>query len=193
MPDYENCCKVISCSRWIPDPTSPQWLAVAVKPRFDKAVARILESKGFQTFLPLYKKQRLHGSRRKESLLPLFPGYVFCRFHALTRLPVLTTPGVTQILSAGNTPLPVTETEIASLQTAIQARVPLQPFPFLKTGQKVRINKGALAGIEGIVMSSQQYVRLVISITLLQRSVLLEIDRDQVSTDRIAGLALRAA
>lgn len=116
----------------------PQWFAIAVKPRFDKAVARTLESKGFETLLPLYKKRQRYAGRSKESELPLFPGYVFCRFNVLTRLPILTTPGVTQILSTGNQPIPLSETEIVSLKTAIQAHRPLQPFPFLHVGQRVR-------------------------------------------------------
>jgi transcription antitermination factor NusG len=161
------------------------WFALAVKPRFDKAVARALETKGFQTFLPLYKKQHKYKARSKEFELPLFPGYVFCRFNVLTRLPILITPGVTQILGAGNTPIALSETEIASLQTAIQANIPLQPFPFVQVGQKVRVSQGVLTGVEGIVMGFKQHLRLVISITLLRRSVLLEIDRDQVTVERV--------
>jgi transcription antitermination factor NusG len=164
---------------------APQWFALAVKPRHDKAVARTLETQGFQTFLPLYKKQHRYGARLKESELPLFPGYVFCRFNALTRLPILTTPGVTQILGVGSKVVPLSEDEIVSLQTAIQAQLPLLPFPFLEVGQRVRIDKGVLAGVEGIVISFKQCLRLVLSITLLQRSVLLEIDRDQISAEDV--------
>ena len=161
-----------------------QWFAIAVKPRFDKAVARTLESKGFETLLPLYKKYQRYAGRSKESELPLFPGYVFCRFNVLTRLPILTTPGVTQILSTGNQPIPLSETEIVSLKTAIEAHLPLHPFPFLHVGQRVRIEDGVLAGVVGIVIRLKQSLRLVLSVTLLQRSVLLEIDGHHVSPDR---------
>jgi transcription antitermination factor NusG len=161
-----------------------QWFALGVKPRFDKAVARTLESKGFETLLPLYKKQHRYASRCKLSELPLFPGYVFCRFNVLTRLPILTTPGVTQILGPRNTPLPLSDDEIGSLQRVIQADVPLQPFPFLQVGQRVRIEEGVLAGVVGIVIRLKQSLRLVLSVTLLQRSVLLEIDPHQVRVER---------
>ena len=192
MPDYEKY-NATPCSPEAagestsrpPGEGEPQWFALAVKPRYDKAVARTLEMKGFQTFLPVYKKQRRYLARSKDSELPLFPGYVFCRFNVLTRLPILITPGVTQILGAGKIPAPLSETEIVSLQTAIQARLPVQPFPFLQVGQKVRISQGPLAGVEGIVMSFKQCLRLVLSITLLQRSVLLEIDREQVGTEHV--------
>jgi transcription antitermination factor NusG len=159
---------------------SDQWFALAVKPRFDKAVARALEAKGYETLLPLYKK---HGARSKISELPLFPGYVCCRFDAESRLPILTTPGVIQVLGAGNRPIPLSNVEVSSLQKALKARIPVQPFPFVGAGQRVRINRGFLAGVEGIVISCKQRLRLVLSITLLHRSVLLEIDRDLVSVD----------
>jgi transcriptional antiterminator NusG len=163
---------------------TPQWFALGVKPRFDKAVARMLENKGFETLLPLYKKRHRYAARCKVSELPLFPGYVFCRFNVLTRLPILTTPGVTQILGTGNTPIPLSENEIVSLQTAIKSDLPLQPFPFLQVGQRVRIEEGALAGVVGIVIRCKQSLRLVLSITLLQRSVLLEVDQHQISVER---------
>jgi transcription antitermination factor NusG len=145
--------------------------------------------KGYETFLPLYKKSNQYATRSRISELPLFPGYVFCRFQPRTRLPILITPGVTQILGAGNTPMPLCEREIFSLQTAMKAQLTIQPFPFLQLGQKVRINHGVLAGVEGIVISFRQYLRMVISVTLLQRSVLLEIDRDQVSAEKSLELA----
>ena len=159
---------------------SPQWFALVVKPRFDKAVARSLELKGYETLLPLYTKYHTYGGRLKSSKLPLFPGYVCCRFDVRSRLPILTTPGVIHVLGAGNLPLPVSDIEISSLQTAIGAQLPIQPIDFISDGERVRISSGVLAGIEGIVLKSKPSLRLVLSVTLLQRSVLLEIDRDQV-------------
>ena len=161
----------------------PQWFALAVKPRFDKAVARALEMKGYETVLPLYKKHHRYGARSKDSELPLFPGYVCCRFDIGTRVPILTTPGVIQVLGAGSMPIPLSDLEIYSLQTAIKAQLPVQPFPFLDAGQRVRINSGVLAGVEGIILRSKPSLRLVLSITLLQRSVVVEIDRKQVSAE----------
>jgi transcription antitermination factor NusG len=159
---------------------SPQWFALVVKPRFDKAVARALELKGYETLLPLYRKYHRYGTRSKSYELPLFPGYVCCRFDVHSRLPILTTPGVIHVLGAGNMPLPVSDVEINSLQTAIGAQLPIQPIAFVSDGERVRISTGVLAGVEGIVLKSKPSLRLVLSVTLLQRSVLLEIDRDQV-------------
>jgi transcription antitermination factor NusG len=166
-------------STW-PIETSVKWFALAVKPRFDKAVAKVLELKGYETFVPLYKKVHTYGNRSKGSELPLFPGYVCCRFDVQSRLPILTTPGVIQVLGAGGTPIPISDLEISSLQTVIRAQLPIRPIPFVD-GQRVRIRSGVLAGVEGIILKSKPSLRLVLSITLLQRSVLLEIDPCQVT------------
>jgi len=158
-----------------------QWFAISVKPRFDKAVAVTLESKGFETFLALTTKHNTYRTCRRQVELPVFPGYVFCRFNAFFRLPILTTPGVLQILGFGNGPLPVPDAEIASLKTATEAGISIEPFPFPPVGHCVSIEKGALAGVHGIVVNVKHKRRIVLSITLLQRSVLLETDCDQVT------------
>ncbi len=160
-----------------------RWYALAVKPRHDKAVAHTLGNKGYEALAPTYRKRHIYGSRSKEAELPLFPGYVFCCVNVSKRLPVLMTPGVIQFVGAGRSPLPIDETEIASLRQAILAGAPLQPFPFLQAGYKVRIEEGSLAGVEGVVVSLKQGPRVVLSITLLQRSVLLEIDCGRVSLE----------
>jgi transcription antitermination factor NusG len=168
---------------------STQWFALVVKPRFDKAVAQALESKGYETLLPVYKKYHNYGKRSKHFELPLFPGYVCCRFDVQARLPILTTPGVIRVLGVRNVPMPLSETEISSLQTAIKSQFPVQPIPFVNAGQRVRINSGVLAGVEGIVLGPKRGLRLVLSITLLQRSVLLEIDSDQVCAEANSDLS----
>lgn len=161
--------------------TAGQWFALVVKSRFDKAVAHALEVKGYETLMPVYKKYHHYGRHSRHCDLPLFPGYVCCRFDFQTRMPVLATPGVIRVAGGGGVATPVSETEIHSLQAAMRAQLPVQPFPFLNVGQRVRINSGALAGVEGIILGSKPQLRLVLSITLLQRSVLLEIDGEMVS------------
>jgi transcription antitermination factor NusG len=169
------------------------WYALAVKPRHDKAVSRTLGNKGYETLVPVYRKRHKYAARLKETELPLFPGYVFCRFNPLAKLPVLTTPGVVRILGAGQLPIPVDETEIASLQTALKTGLAVQPLAFLQTGQRVRITEGSLAGIEGIIMSLKPCLRLVLSITLLRRSVLVEVDRFCVHAEGIGAPDLSCA
>jgi transcription antitermination factor NusG len=158
-----------------------QWFALGVTARHEKAISRMLHQKGFETFLPLYTNRHQYGKRAREFELPLFPGYVFCRFNPSTRLPILTTPGVLQVIGAGRVPLPIDRGEISALQTAVKANARLVPWPFWQEGQRGRITFGPLSGVEGIVMNIKDPSRLVLSVSLLQRSVLLEIDADCVS------------
>lgn len=160
-----------------------EWFALVVKPRFDKAVGRMLEAKGYETLVPTYRKYRMYGARSKASEMPLFPGYVCCRFDVRRSLPILSTPGVVRVVGTQRVPMPLSEVEINALQAAMKAHIPVHPFPFVSAGQRVRITGGALAGIEGIVLGPKPKLRIVLSITLLQRSVLLEIDQDQVCAE----------
>lgn len=161
-------------------PDIMQWFALSVKPRFDKTVSAALENKGYETFLALRKKRNTYRTRCREVELPIFPGYVFCRFNVLSRLPILTTPGVLQILGIGSRPFPVPDMEIKSLKTVLEARISMQPFPFPPVGREVYIAKGALAGVQGTVVGVKNLRRIILSVTLLQRSVLLETDCNHV-------------
>ena len=112
---------------------------------------------------------------------PLFPGYVFCRFNVQERLPILVTSGVLFIVGVGKVPCPIDNSEIVALQSIVRSGLPAQPWPFLKAGQRVRIEQGSLEGIEGILLSAKSPYRLVVSVSLLQRSVAVEVDRDWVT------------
>ena len=152
------------------------WYALRVRSRCENTVATHLGGRGYEWFLPLYKCRHRWSDRFKEIELPLFPGYVFCRFNVLHRLPILTVPGVVRIVGFGRTPVPVDQTEIAAIRAAAKSGLPRQPWPFLQVGQKVRIEDGPLCGIEGILLSFKGHRRLVLSVTLLQRSVAVEVD-----------------
>lgn len=153
-----------------------EWFAIAVKPRHEKRVAHVLDTKGYETFLPLYKHRHQYAARLRDFELPLFPGYVFSRFDLFKRLPVIITPGVSRILGAGAYPTPVDPVEMASLRTTLDKAVSAKALPFLQTGNKVRICEGPLRGVEGIIVLVRGEPRIVLSATLLQRSVLVEVD-----------------
>ena len=157
------------------------WYALRVRARCEKRTASLLNHKGYEWFLPLYKCKRYWSDRIKEFELPLFPGYFFCRVDLQHRLPILKTPGVLNIVGIGKAPVPVDEEEIAAIQSIVQSGLPAQPWPFLQVGQKVRINQGALCGLEGIVANSKGCHRLIVSVTLLRRSVAVELDGAWVS------------
>lgn len=152
------------------------WFALQTKLRYEGFVAKHLQGRGFEPFLPVYTCRRHWSDRVKELEQPLFPGYLFCRFDPAKRLPILTTPGLLQVVGTGKTPTPVDEQEIAVVQKIIQTGLPRQPWPFLKAGQTVRINFGPLAGLEGLVLSFKGRDRLVVSVSLLQRSVAVDLD-----------------
>jgi transcription antitermination factor NusG len=116
--------------------------------------------------------------------LPLFPGYVFCRIPLEQRNRVVTTDGVVGLVGAGRQPIPVSDVEIEAIRTMIHSQVETQPWPFLKIGQTVRICRGSLSGIEGILIRIKNSWRLIVSLTLLERSVAVEIDAAYVSPVR---------
>jgi len=128
--------------------------------------------------------RRKWSDRIKTVEEPLFPGYVFCRFDPTVRLPILKIPTVMSVLGLGNSPQPIDENEIESLQTVCKAGIHAVPCPFLTTGAKVTINEGPLNGVEGILMEAKE-TRLILSITLLQRSVAVEVDRAWIAPVRI--------
>ncbi|MGB8540706.1 MAG: UpxY family transcription antiterminator [Candidatus Acidiferrales bacterium] len=152
------------------------WFALQVRSRHESCVADYLNGQGYEWFLPLYKSRKRWSDRIKEVESPLFPGYLFCRFNQHDRLPILKTPGVIQIVGFNRVPAVVEESEISALQTLMAAGVPNHPCPFLELGDKVRIESGPLRGLEGILMDFKGHHRLVLSVTLLQRSVAVEID-----------------
>ena len=156
------------------------WYAIRVRSRFEHRTSNLLRDKGFEQFFPVYRSRRVWSDRVKELDVPLFPGYVFCRFDAAAPLNVLNTPGVIHIVSAGMKPVPVEQREILAIQTICNSGLTTRPWPFLEVGRQVRIERGPLAGTEGIVVEMKTQLRLVVSITLLQRSVAAEIDRDWI-------------
>jgi transcription antitermination factor NusG len=156
------------------------WYALHVRPRFEKLVASTLVNKGYEGFLPLYRHRSRWSDRIKEVQLPLFSGYLFCRFDVDGRLPILMTPGVIHIVGIGKTPRPVEDDEIAALQTIVVSGLQAAPRSYLNAGERVRIEIGPLAGLEGILMAMKGSSRLVVSVSLLQRSVSVEINESWV-------------
>jgi transcription antitermination factor NusG len=155
-----------------------KWYAIRVKSNFERVTAEALRARGHEAFLPLYVK------RRSSQQAPLFPGYIFGRFDIERRLSVLTAPGIVHVVSFGRIPAEVDEAEIAALKIAVNSGLPLEPYAFIRIGQRVMIEAGPLRGIEGIVIGTRKDCRLVLSVTLLQRSVAVEIEQACVAAVR---------
>jgi len=165
-------------------PGNTAWFALSVVPRKEKAAAQSLRAKGYDDFLPMYKVRKRWSDRVKEIDNPLFPGYVFARFDPMVRLPVLKIPSVMSVVSLGREPEPIPEVEIDSLRRVCEAGLETIPYPFLKAGAKLRINEGPLAGVEGILLEAKQS-QLILSVTLLQRSVAVTVDSEWIAPTRV--------
>jgi len=156
------------------------WFALQIRSRWEGTTAALLRGKGLETLLPTYTTKRKWSDRVKVVESPLFPGYIFCRFDVHNRLPVLITPGVIAVVGRGKTPIAVDDAEILSIQTAIGSGIHMEPWPYVEIGERVRVKDDVLDGMEGILTSFKGTQRVVISVTLLRRSVALEIDRSRI-------------
>ena len=161
-------------------PSTHQWFALRVKSNFERITAMHLRQRGYEEFLPLYGSRKRWSDRLKSVEKPLFPGYIFCSFDPLLRLPILTTPGVLHVVGIGKEPVPIDQREVEAVWTTLQSGLLVSPWPFLESGQKVIVERGPLAGVEGIVTEVKRACRLVVSVTLLQRSISAEIERDWI-------------
>jgi len=153
------------------------WFAIMVRTGREKTSTLLLENAGYECFLPVSKFTRRWSDRMKEIEVPLFPGYLFCRMDPYNRLPVLMTPGVIQIVGAGKTLIPVEEEEIAAIQRVVKNGISTMPWPYLQVGHVARIEQGPLRGMTGIIVRIKSGMKLVLSVSLLQRSVAVEVDR----------------
>ena len=165
-----------------------QWFAVRVRSNQERTAIAHLGQRGYDHFAPSYKSERQWSDRKRQIDQYLFPGYVFCRFDSGDRLAVLTSPGVVDLVGFGRIPEPIPDQEIDRVRSMIESGLLVTPHPFLNVGQAVLIERGPLVGLEGILVEVKGRHRLVVSISLLQRSVSAEVDRQSVRPVRaLAG------
>ena len=160
--------------------STTEWFALQVKLRYESFTASLLASKGYEVFSPTYPLDLSAGSRRIRTEKALFPGYFFSRFDFTRRLPILMTPGISGIVSYGKMPAAIPEAEILAIKSVISAKLELEPCSFLGVGLRVRVIDGPLANYEGIVLEHRSVCRLVLSISAIQRSVRVEVNRESV-------------
>jgi len=177
----------------VPQRTGVPWCVAHTRHQHEKSVSEMLVTKGFEVFLPLYESTRRWKDRRKVLSLPLFPGYVFVRGAMDRRLPVLTTPGVHTIISQGERIATVPEEEIEAIRRTIDGDFSVEPHPFLRCGERVRVVRGSLEGVEGILTRKKSLFRLVLSVEMLAQSVSVEIDAmDVLPIEQSSVVALDA-
>lgn len=156
------------------------WWALYTRHQHEKTVADMLSTKGFDVFLPLYESMRRWKDRKKMISLPLFPCYVFVRGSLERKLQVVTTPGVHMILYHGEDLAIIPELEIQAIRAAVECSFRVEPHPFLKCGDRVRVLRGSLTGVEGILTRKKNLCRLVLSVEMLAQAVAVEIDAADV-------------
>jgi transcription antitermination factor NusG len=161
--------------------SSLNWYALRIESRFAAMTSQILRNKGYEEYFPTYRCRQRWSDRIKDLEKPLVPGYIFCRFDPQEhRTPILTTPGVIAFVGIGKKPSPIPDGEIDAIRTIVHSGLSVNPQPFIERGARVLIERGPLSGLEGIVLDADKTCRLVVSISLLQRSVAVEIDRGWV-------------
>jgi transcription antitermination factor NusG len=152
------------------------WHVIYTRHQHEKTVAQILSSKGFEVFLPLFAAVHRWKDRDKRLLLPLFPCYVFLKGGLDRRQEIVTTPGMYAFVGPQNRAAVIPTEEIDAIRRAAESSVRIEPHPFLKCGDHVRVKAGPLEGVEGILTRKKNLYRLVLSVELLRQAVALEID-----------------
>lgn len=164
-----------------PEYCEPRWYAAYTSANHEKRVAEQLGVREVEHFLPMYESVRRWKDRRVTLKLPLLPGYVFLRMALRDRLRVLQVPGVARLVGFGGLPTALPEEQIELLRIGLTSGVLAKPNPFLTVGRKVRVKSGPLAGMTGILMRRKNGTRLVVSVELIQRSMAIEMDEEDLA------------
>jgi transcription antitermination factor NusG len=161
-------------------PQTQHWFTVYTCANHEKTVAKHLDARSVEHFLPTYTSVARWKDRRVKLDLPLFPGYMFVRLQAGENLRVLEVPGVVRLVGFHGHPYPLPDAEIESLRTGIQNALRFAPHPYLTVGSRVRVKHGPLEGIEGILLRRKNVHRIVVSLHVIARSAAVEIDAADV-------------
>jgi transcription antitermination factor NusG len=156
--------------------TSARWYAVTTQPRHEKVVAQQLESKSIEHFLPLLAAESRWKDRRVRIERPIFPGYVFTHIDLKDRRHVFSISSVVRMLSFGGAAAIIDDAEIEAVRLCLSYGNKPEPYPFPETGELVRVKSGPLQGLEGVVTRRKNHCRIVVSISLIHKSIAAEID-----------------
>ena len=157
-----------------------RWYAICVRYQNEQRVEQVLQYQVWETLVPRYRSRRQWSDRATDIDLALFAGFVFCRFGCAEKMRVEDTPGVLRIVSFGGTPAAIEAGEIEEIRVVAASPVGLSPWPYLKTGDRVRVEQGPLKGVEGTLLRTPEGSRLIVGVELLQRAVACEMDPGMV-------------
>ena len=156
------------------------WHVLYTRHQHEKAIAHALSNKGLDVFLPLYPATHAWKDRNKQLLLPLFPCYVFLRGGLERRLDITSTPGIHMLITSGGQPAVIPDEEISAVRQLVEKAHRVEPHPFLRSGDLVRVTSGPLMGVEGILVRKKTQFRLVVSVEILGKSAAAEVDASMV-------------
>jgi transcription antitermination factor NusG len=157
----------------------PRWYALYTRANHEKKAAEEISRKGLESFLPVYKATRRWSDRRVQIDMPLFAGYVFVHLALCDRLKVLQVPGIVRFVGFGGLPTALPDEQMDTLRAGLNG-VHAQPYPFLTVGRRVRIKRGPLSGMQGVLLRRKSFWRVVLSIELIMRSVVVDADAADV-------------
>ncbi|MFQ5738566.1 MAG: UpxY family transcription antiterminator [Acidobacteriota bacterium] len=158
-----------------------KWYAVYSRSRHEKVVAEALWHKQIECFLPFRETLSKWKDRRKLVQFPLFPGYLFVHVPIRVRkLDILKVPSVVRIIGFNGIPESIPDDQIQAVKTLVFNKMELDPYPYLREGDRVRIVRGPLRGMEGVLVEKKNRFTFVLSIDLIQQSVACEIDAADV-------------
>jgi len=158
------------------------WYAAYTSSRHEKTVAEHLRQREVECFLPLYETIRRWNNGRHRVQVPLFPGYVFVRMGMRDKLRVLQVPGLVQLVSFQGAPAALPNAEIEALRNALAAGVPAEPYRYHTVGSQVEICRGPLQGMRGVLLRHQGQFRVVLSVEMIMRSIVVEVEASDVAT-----------
>ncbi len=160
--------------------TETLWYAGYTAARHEKRVAEHFAQRDVEHFLPLYETMRRWKNGRHRVRLPLFPGYIFVHIALRDRLRVIEVPGLVRLVGFNRLPYPLPEVDVSKLIDVLSKGVLAEPYPYLTSGTRVEIRNGPLQGMTGILLRRQNRCRLVISVNLIMRSMIVEVEASDV-------------
>jgi len=164
-----------------------RWYAVYTRARHEKRVEEQLRQRSVETLLPIYETVRRWKNGRHRVQFPLFPGYAFVRIALKDRMEVMRVPGVVRLVGFEGKPVALPDEEMEGLRRGLTAGVEVRPHPYLRVGRRVCVVSGPLQGMRGILVRRKSQLRVVVSLELIMRSMIADVDIADIRPDMDAS------
>jgi transcription antitermination factor NusG len=149
-----------------------KWFAIYTRPRWEKKVAERLEEKCIEYYLPLVKTLKRWSDRKKWVQEPLFKSYLFVHINDAEYLRAIQTPGAVKYITFERKAVAIPPVQIQAIRTFIESgEEPVTDLPEMKIGDRVRVTRGSLAGLEGTLVEFHNKHRVRIMIEGIRQSL----------------------